>query len=352
MTKSKSLPHEGGLHLKLLGSFRKLRQDPVHLLTKAGALKRWSYSASRSFRLDADGRRSETQIVETVWCRAEQHKVSSSKMPEGKTTNALSEFLFPLSKEEFFSNIGERRHHHFTQVGNPQRAAGFLDELNSFCSRNDIAYPAARMVHDGTAVPLDQYYGVALGDTRLLILDTGKAFDLLTNGYTLVVQCAHSNMRSVTAFSSELASELGCPLDLSIFVTPPFSVGLKAHYDTSSAFIFQVHGQKRWRLFAPYHVLPLAQSTFTFANYKETRLLADITLREGERLYIPRGVVHAPAAEDDLSIHLTVSLGLRTYADDVEATVASTPGITSIAADGTFPDRLKEIANPQEKTAG
>jgi hypothetical protein len=258
-------------------------------------------------------------------------------MPDDEVTSPLSDLLFPLSKEDFISTVGESRHLHFTHVRNLQRAAGFLNDLNAFFSRNDIGYPAARMVHDGTAVPLEQYYRVAIDDEPCLLLDTGKAFDLLGSGYTLVVQCAHSNMPSITAFTSALERELGCQLDLSIFVTPPFSVGLKAHYDTSSAFIFQVHGQKRWQLYAPYHVLPSSRSTFTYADYRQTPLLADITLREGERLYIPRGVVHAPVTADDLSVHVTISLDLRTFADNLREAFVAAPGAGSIADEARFP---------------
>lgn len=252
--------------------------------------------------------------------------------------------------EEFISTIGEDRHHHFADVYDPQLSVKLLNELNSVFSRNDIAYPAARMVLNGSAVPLEEYYRFSSGDAQCLLLNNSRAFDLLVSGYTLVVQCAHCNMPTIRKFSSELESELGCALDLSIFVTPPFSVGLKAHYDTSSAFIFQIYGQKRWRLFKPYHALPLSNSTFTYSDYKETPPTADVALRAGERLYIPRGVVHAPESEGELSVHLTISLDLQTYTDEVKGILAQTKEIGAIATEAMLSEALDALGLPPGKT--
>lgn len=239
----------------------------------------------------------------------------------------LSELLFPISLKDFRASIEENRHHHFKDVYGSIRSFDFVHELNELCGRHDISYPIARIVHEGSAIPLESYYS---SDGKHL--NVPKAFDLFAQGHTIVVQPSYGNLPKINAYASDLTQELGCTVDLSFFITPARSVGLRAHFDTSSAFIFQIRGCKKWTLYAPYAELPLAHNIFRFDSYVNTPVLAEIVLREGERLYLPRGVVHEPASQNEVSIHMTISLELPTFAEAVEQSILQTQGIKEPAS--------------------
>src|ERR1051326_3324289 len=56
-----------------------------------------------------------------------------------------------------------------------------------------------------------------------------------------------------------IEQELSCPIGINMYLTPG-KLGAKAlprHYDTHDVFVLQVHGKKRWRIYAPPVPFPL-----------------------------------------------------------------------------------------------
>ena len=64
-------------------------------------------------------------------------------------------------------------------------------------------------------------------------------------------------------FSQELAAELGHPVQVNAYVTPPQSRGFSDHYDVHDVFVLQIEGEKRWRIHAPVHPAPLRTQPWT-----------------------------------------------------------------------------------------
>jgi lysine-specific demethylase/histidyl-hydroxylase NO66 len=87
-------------------------------------------------------------------------------------------------------------------------------------------------------------------------------------------------------------------------------------------FVCQTAGEKRWRLYQPWQGFALpAQSS---ADLPESRIGAptmDITLRPGDVLYMPRGVIHQAAAQQEDSTHLTISTYQRWTWGDLASSV-------------------------------
>jgi lysine-specific demethylase/histidyl-hydroxylase NO66 len=102
-------------------------------------------------------------------------------------------------------------------------------------------------------------------------------------------------------------------------LTPEDSQGFAPHYDDIEAFILQVEGKKRWKLYRPRtedEELP----RFSSRNFTEDEcgeLIYDVVLEEGDLLYFPRGTVHqARAVKGNHSLHITLSCyQLNSYAD-------------------------------------
>ena len=111
---------------------------------------------------------------------------------------------------------------------------------------------------------------------------------------------------------------LGC----NAYLTPPGAQGFSPHWDDIDAFVLQVEGAKRWRLYAPTdprHVLP-RHSSRDFARAELGECVLDVVLRPGDLLYMPRGTVHeAQSLPDAHSLHLTLSANQqRTWATFLE----------------------------------
>ena len=182
------------------------------------------------------------------------------------------------------------------------------------------------------------------------------------DGATLVLQGLHRTWRPIIDFSQALAGELGHPVQVNAYVTPPENTGFSDHYDVHDVFVLQVAGQKRWRIRPPVHDLPLRDEPWTDhrAAVEEAALAAPLieeTFAPGDCLYLPRGYLHSATALGGTSIHLTIGVHAwtrRHVADElVRAAVsrasrttqlrAALPLGTDLVADGPGHDDVEAV---------
>ena len=151
--------------------------------------------------------------------------------------------------------------------------------------------------------------GATIGDQ----VADDKVLAQLAGGATLVLQALHRTWPPLIRFGTELAVELGHPVQINAYITPPENQGFSAHYDTHDVFVLQVAGSKRWTIHAPVIDDPLPDQTWdqrksaVAARATETPLI-DTVLQPGDALYLPRGFLHSAVAQGEVSIHLTVGV--------------------------------------------
>ena len=160
---------------------------------------------------------------------------------------------------------------------------------------------------------------------------------LFADGHTVVLQGLHRLWPPLIDFAGALTSDLGHPVQINAYITPPSSQGFSAHYDVHDVFVLQVAGEKRWRIHAPVRPDPLRDEPWTDhrAAVEERAAeapLIDAVLRPGDALYLPRGYLHAAEALGGTSCHLTVGVHPVTrqaVLDAVVAIVAGDPALRS-----------------------
>jgi lysine-specific demethylase/histidyl-hydroxylase NO66 len=164
-------------------------------------------------------------------------------------------------------------------------------------------------------------------------------------GCTVRYLCPQKHHDAIHALCSTMESEFGCMVGCNAYLTPGHaSQGFAPHYDDIEAFILQVEGRKRWRVYAPLNgreTLPrISSDDFVMeepetvkvedsddpdatANKYDGRLVdgmgrrkvlndpvLDVVLEPGDLLYLPRGWIHqavTPGRENEHSLHLTMS---------------------------------------------
>jgi lysine-specific demethylase/histidyl-hydroxylase NO66 len=131
-------------------------------------------------------------------------------------------------------------------------------------------------------------------------------------GCTVRLLCPHKQEDKVHTLLSTLESELQCMVGANAYLTPPnSSQGFAPHYDDIEAFCLQLQGSKRWKVYEPTLKLPRTSSEdFSVEEIKELTQVMDVTLEEGDLLYMPRGWIHQACTlknDDEHSLHLTVS---------------------------------------------
>jgi hypothetical protein len=224
----------------------------------------------------------------------------------------------------------------------PQDFADLFGEtaVDDLVSTHGLRTPFLRVAKDGNTLPARSFTsGGGVGAGIADQVDDTRLTSLFADGATLVLQALHRTWPPVVAFAQQLVADLGHPVQVNAYVTPPQSRGFDDHYDVHDVFVLQVSGAKRWRIHAPVHEAPLRDQPWTDRRdavraEAERPCLIDEVLEPGDVLYLPRGTLHAATALGDVSTHLT--FGVHTWhrhhlAEEVVAaalaTVADDPDV-------------------------
>lgn len=141
------------------------------------------------------------------------------------------------------------------------------------------------------------------------------------DGYTLIVNRIDSRWRPVAALCRALEYELHHKASANLYFTPGGTQGFTPHFDTHDVFILQLEGSKTWRLYDTVE-LPLADDDRPVAKTGLGRPRSELTLKAGDVLYIPRGVVHEAVSLESSSLHLTVGLHVTRWLDLAQEALA------------------------------
>jgi lysine-specific demethylase/histidyl-hydroxylase NO66 len=110
--------------------------------------------------------------------------------------------------------------------------------------------------------------------------------------------------------------DLKLPIRANAFYTPCGSSGFHRHYDTHDVIVIQVRGTKTWDVCDDPLPIPHEEQQRMSSHYAaNARLIARVDLRPGDIAYLPRGFVHAAAASDTDTLHLSVSIRNRSLRD-------------------------------------
>ena len=193
------------------------------------------------------------------------------------------------------------------------------------------------MAKDGTTLPTREFTsGGGVGAGIADQVDDSKLAALFADGSTLVLQALHRTWPPLIDFTQQLASELGHPVQVNAYVTPPQSRGFDDHYDVHDVFVLQISGRKRWRIHEPVHPAPLRDQPWTdrreaVAEAAGTPPVIDAVLEPGDCLYLPRGFLHAATALGDVSTHLT--FGVHTWTRHALARTMLDRALLDVAGD-------------------
>jgi lysine-specific demethylase/histidyl-hydroxylase NO66 len=206
-----------------------------------------------------------------------------------------------------------------------------LDAVDELVSRRGLRTPFARMSRDGNLISNARFTrGGGAGAEIVDQVADDKVLAEFDAGATLVLQGLHRIWPPIQTFAVELSAQLGHPVQVNAYVTPPQNTGFAPHYDVHDVFVLQFAGRKQWRIHAPVLASPLRNQPW---NDRASAVAAraaemptiDCVLECGDVLYLPRGYIHAASSLGEISGHLTVgvhSMTRHTLVDSVFATLS------------------------------
>ncbi|MFC7617468.1 cupin domain-containing protein [Actinokineospora soli] len=203
-----------------------------------------------------------------------------------------------------------------------------LADVDELLSRRGLRTPFIRMARDGAVVGSAQFtggggVGAEVGDQ----VRDDKVAALFAAGSTVVLQGLHRMWPPLIDFARDLVADLGHPVQVNAYITPPSSQGFSAHYDVHDVFVLQVAGRKRWSVHEPVHRDPLRSQPWdrrkdAVARRAREEPALEATLSPGDALYLPRGYLHSARALGEVSAHLTVGVHVLTRYAVAEALLA------------------------------
>jgi lysine-specific demethylase/histidyl-hydroxylase NO66 len=210
------------------------------------------------------------------------------------------------------------------------------DAIDRLISQQGLRTPFLRVAKDGQTYPTARFtrpggVGATISDQ----VDDAALTRLFADGATIVLQALHRTHAPIIAFAQQLTADLGHPVQVNAYITPPQSRGFSDHYDVHDVFVLQVAGEKRWVIHSPVLEHPRRDQPWTdrraqVAEAAGTEPLIDVVLRPGDALYLPAGFLHAAQALGETSVHLTFGVHVWTRAHLVDALVARLGDVESL----------------------
>ena len=228
---------------------------------------------------------------------------------------------FGLTPRDFRSELFERRPHHFR--GALSERVFTWSDVDALLHAIEPRAPTIRLLHHGT-VPEHAYVEefVELGRTRRR-LSKPKFYDLLQRGATLQLNWLERHSVAAQRLCLEIARFVGAQTSSNAYLSFAGDGTFGQHWDTHDVFAIQLIGRKRWRLFAPTFPLPLTYQTHDRSGQTcPAEPALELTLEEGDVLYVPRGWWHHVIPLRVGSFHLSVGVYPPTFFDYIMQTSA------------------------------
>jgi ribosomal protein L16 Arg81 hydroxylase len=182
-----------------------------------------------------------------------------------------------------------------------------LDDLDRFVACRP-SYTLAFAIDADRKIATEEYAEIG-GD-----IDPLRLFQCFENGATIVLREVEAYFPALARLCRSAQTGFHAPFNTNVYWSPPGGRCFPIHYDAKDVFVLQLSGSKRWRVYRPHVELPLRHQ-HCYDALPEEGLLADYTLRAGDLLYCPRGFSHFVAAEDEASLHISLTSFPYLWAD-------------------------------------
>lgn len=225
-----------------------------------------------------------------------------------------------LGGESFLAQDLGRAHRIYpAPEGKRDRLAGLLTwgALNELLNTHRLDPPRFRLAIDGTTVPASAYCQLRTY-RRMQSWEAPQPHlvaEQLRAGATLVLDAIEEMHPPIRELVCGLERHLRTGVQVNAYASWTATEGFGVHWDDHDVIVLQISGAKHWRIYGPTRPAPLYRDV-AFEDEAPTEPIAELTLRAGDVLHVPRGWWHAAAASaGEPSLHLTCGLATHTGAD-------------------------------------
>ncbi|MEV6545429.1 cupin domain-containing protein [Streptomyces sp. NPDC051665] len=221
-----------------------------------------------------------------------------------------------LGQDEFLAQVLHRRYRHIpAAIPNPGELITW-DDVNTILATHRLEPPRFRLSANGEMLPAHRYTApvTTRRHTVWQRLHPTELHDRLAEGASLVIDAVDELHPPIGRAAMELEQWLRTGVQTNLYASFTAREGFGVHWDDHDVVVIQVDGAKRWKLYGPTRTAPMYKDTDEPEPPPEEPA-AELVLRPGDMLYLPRGWWHSVAAsEGEHSLHLTFGIQTTTGA--------------------------------------
>ncbi len=231
--------------------------------------------------------------------------------------SSFTEIIDPVTEAEFFADYHDRKFLHIP-APEPDKFADVMswDIFTNMLNMTSIWSPTSLGVClDTKMIPAEQYCREAVDRNNQPSFqpDAEKVKSWLRQGASLVANDVDTLWPGTAAAADALEQRLGGKVQSNLYCSWNQHQAFDTHFDTHDVFALHCAGEKVWRIFEGRLDKPVANAAFKglgqeYHDEHRGAVAAEVTLRPGDLLYIPRGQYHDALASSDGAIHLTFGL--------------------------------------------
>lgn len=187
-----------------------------------------------------------------------------------------------------------------------------LSGIDRLVNLEGVRPPYISVAKDGRPVP-PQAFTRATTVQGTFVPDAvvpGKVRELFDSGATVTWVALNHVDPDVRDFCRMFSEAFATRCDGVVFLTPPDTQGYQAHQDAVDVFVVQLEGRKHWRVWEDRSRGTGLCDVGTLGTPS-----LDVCLEPGDLLYIPHHTPHVAVAEEETSLHLSVTVRPRTWRD-------------------------------------
>jgi hypothetical protein len=216
----------------------------------------------------------------------------------------LDDLLRPHDSTEFINTyfLGKQFIH---ICGEPERFSKLLDwqAVNRMLETCPLDPARLRIVKEGKVVDPS---ALRRGSGEFSDLSPG-VLDFLRDGATLIINGVQQLHKPVALLTQRLERIFRAPIAANLYAGWHSSRGFDLHWDDHDVLILQLAGEKHWELHGLTERYPVDRK-LAVANPPTAGAVWKDRLRDGDVLYIPRGVWHIAYPCDQPTLHLTIGI--------------------------------------------
>ncbi len=249
---------------------------------------------------------------------ASEHETAALAIGNRRTmaqdVSSFADILAPLTPEEFFAEYHGKKSLHV--AGAPQKFASVMSwaRLGDILNMTGIWSGASlQMVLDRDTVPPQRYCRPARDRStgaEVLQPDPARVRDLMRQGASIVCNDVDTLNSGLAATASALEEALEAKVQANLYCSWQQRQAFDSHFDTHDVYAIHVEGEKIWRVYDGRRENPIAHPAFktlgqAHHDKAKGKVKAEVTMRPGDLLYIPRGTYHDAIAVTAGSVHVS-----------------------------------------------